>query len=185
VSDLIPVEERALAATREWVRHLSTRFDLIAEDVSPWSQHDNRRLVIELMKNLAISRPGAMLYVIDRARAGWDIADEALRQLIIDYIERGQPMPISFAAYTETLVHSPRRELRGKKKSDYVLRDLAISSLVWNLCDTFNLKPTGRSTRRRSACSIVAQALGEEAHINMSAKRVEAIWLVYAPAIVQ
>jgi hypothetical protein len=52
---------------------------------------------------------------------------------------------------------------------------MVISLTVAALVKRFGLKATGNSARYRSACSIVAEALGE-VRMQMTKKAVEAIW---------
>ena len=68
------------------------------------------------------------------------------------------------------------------------MRDLGIAMTVAAVVDRFGLNPTrntasrGRPSARRSACSVVAEALAS-VHIGMGEKAVEAIWTRLANAM--
>jgi hypothetical protein len=63
-----------------------------------------------------------------------------------------------------------------------VLRDLYVAMVVAAVIDRFGLKATGRSPRHRSACAVVAEALGD-VHIERGEKSVEKIWERYGRAM--
>jgi hypothetical protein len=68
------------------------------------------------------------------------------------------------------------RQSPGRKKKSYILRDLYIAITVAAVIDRCGLDATGRSPRRRSACSIVAEACRQEAHLNIDYEAVRKIW---------
>lgn len=182
-SPIITVEEQAVNLTRQVVRHLTQiRDDVFAPDLSYFNPHDSQRMLIAIIKRFAMSHPFMMLRIVDKARNGADINDLALRELISEFANRSEPMPVILQNYNiEILAPGYRRKAaRGPKKASFMRRDMMITAIVWKVTQRFNLRPTGRSKRSRSACSIVAEALGE-AHINLSDKAVEAIWHSYGP----
>ena len=141
---------------------------------------DNRRLAREVLKRTASASPERIMVVVDWAKQGWDLADEALRELIVEYLDRGERLPTYLRAYAMDVAAGPTRRLRGQKKSDNFLRDIAITITVDRLCKSYGLKPTGRSARHKSACAIVAEALSSTPGVaNLSEKGVAEIWRRY------
>jgi hypothetical protein len=182
-----PVADAALTFARECVAESHNMndapYDFLGERITSWfDKHSSRRVVISAMKWIAMEHPLRMIDTVDLARSGWDLADEALRELIIEHIDRGEPLPTYLAAHNMDLVRGARPKPRGQKKADRYLRDVAVSALVLLVSERFNLPPTGRSTRWPSACRIVADAL-RDAHVLLSHKAVEAIWLRFGPII--
>ena len=93
-------------------------------------------------------------------------------------------MPLELREYDLWLTkHGERRRQRsGRKKKSYILRDLCIAMTVAAVIDRCGLDPTGRSPRRRSACSIVAEALAA-AHMAVGYEAVKKIWERYRQAM--
>jgi len=174
------VEAEALTFAREWV----VRFQ---EAGNPWSEHSpfaakaGRAVVWHLMRHAALLHPINRLQIIAMARAGDTDAGSVLRQLMIEMHSRGEPLPTELAAYNMDLLHGGLHQLPGPKRKDKTLRDLCIAMTVAAVVDRFGLNPTrntasrGKPSARRSACAIVADALGS-VHINMGEKAVETIW---------
>src|SRR5688572_16560358 len=52
-----------------------------------------------MLKQVALNHPLRMMWVIDNARAGWDDADLALRELAIEIVDRGEALPTALGAY--------------------------------------------------------------------------------------
>jgi len=166
------IEAEAIAFARaelEWARN--TPIDMGGLDVRFFEADDARRFVRQIVKQYALNRPGNMMKIADFARAGWDIADEALRDLILDFVQRGEPLPTYLAAYNMEVVRGGFRRRSGPKKADRLFRDIALMMVVENVGRRFGLRPTrNRASKRPSACSIVAQAMG------LSEEAIVAIW---------
>lgn len=181
------VEAKALTFAREWV----VRFQEVG---NPWSEHSpfaaegGRAVVRHLMRRAALLHPINRLQIIAMARAGDVDADDVLRTLMIEMQSRGEPLSAELAAYNVDLLHGGLHQPPGPKRKDKTLRDLCIAMTVAAVVDRFDLTPTrntasrGKSSARRSACAIVADALGS-VHINMGEKAVEAIWTRLANAM--
>jgi hypothetical protein len=152
-------------------------------DLHWFDKSDNRKMAREWVKRYAMGHPTHMMYVVDLANAGWGLADEALRELIIELLDRGEQLPTSLAAYNMTIARGPVRRLGGPKVTDNFLRDIVIVSTVQQVMRKFGLKETrSRSRRRASACSIVSQALQDE-RVALGEADVVAIWRRYRPMI--
>ena len=70
----------------------------------------------------------------------------------------------------------------GPRKKDKILRNVFICLTVAAVVDRFELEPTGRSPRRRSACKIVSEALADIGR-GMGRRAVETIWETYGAAM--
>ena len=133
-----------------------------------------------IMKQQALRNPDAMLAVIDLAHAGWDEADLALRELIMEFTNRGEALPAFLVTYTaEVLTGRVAAWPRGPKPTAHIIQDPAICLLVSELIERFHLKPRRTSKRRPSACSVAAQALAEAGLHRGGEKAIEAVWHKY------
>jgi hypothetical protein len=100
-----------------------------------------------------------------------------VKDILLEYDNRGLQPETYLAAYRMDLVKgllSP--QLGGKKKHDKIFRDIVIVVTIKKVMDRFNLNPTRTTTSpRRSACSVVAEALQKEGQA-MGESRVVGIW---------
>lgn len=124
----------------------------------------SHRYFVEMIKLSALAHPSNTIIIVDYARQGWDLADTALRELILEFHDRREQLPTYLASYNMEIVHeigerSPRP--RGPKKSDIFLRNIVLASIIGDVAERFGLNPTRNRTaaRKPSACLIVAQAL--------------------------
>ncbi len=156
------VEAEALAFARaelDWLRDNPIR--MFGVDVRFLDTDDARRFVRQAMKDHALRHPTNMMKICDYARAGWDLADEALRELIIEFQDRREPLPTYLASYSMEVMRGGFRHASGPKKADHLFRDIALMVVVENVAKKFGLNPTrNRASKRPSACSIVASAVG-------------------------
>jgi hypothetical protein len=136
-------------------------------------QGDNRRYSRQIMKALALAHPLHLMEIADYARAGWTLADEALRELIVEFLDRGESMPTYLAAYNMELARGNIRHPPGPRKEDRFLRDLALVVVMEIVAGRFGLNPTRSSSRRPSAASVVAKAA------QMSESAVVTLWRRY------
>ena len=175
------IEAEALMFAREWI---ADRRNMDFDGLGPMLDPRTGRACLRAMLRIhALSHPLGMMNVIDYARAGWDDADDVMRVLIVEFMDRGERLPPSLYAYSMEIVRpqaAPRP--RGRAKASNFLQDIAIVTLVWELTNRFNLKPTrNSSSRTASACGIAAVAV-TEAGINrpLNSKAVEALWTRYS-----
>jgi hypothetical protein len=176
----------ALAYACERVRMVrDEKITFFGLELSWFEKTDCRALVREMMKRGA-QQPLAMMDLANMARAGWDLADEAMRELIIEYQHNKLDMPPTLEAYNMEIT-DPRRRVRhdgvkGRKTADNVLRDITTTALIGDVCRTFSLTPTrSRLSKRKrpSGCGIVAQALREEHVTSIEDEAVIRIWARY------
>lgn len=126
-----------------------------------WAMHD----VTNLMDAVAF------------ARAGYELWEDCLRDLILEYKHRGVTMPTYLAAFDMELTREISFARRaGRRRADDMMRDLIIGMIVGMVIERFNLRPRRNpASRHVSACSIVAAALGLEG-MSMSESNVEQLW---------
>jgi hypothetical protein len=91
-----PVDPAILADARQRVRAARAW----------WDRADRRQLTLQWMKQAATSEDiYQRVDVASLARDyGWDIADQALRPLIVGHLKRGEMLPTTLAAYTMRIV---------------------------------------------------------------------------------
>jgi hypothetical protein len=68
------------------------------------------------------------------------------------------------------ILTAPPKLRAGWKRETNFFRDIAIVTLVQEVCEGFALKPTGEGRARQSGCAIVGRALG------MNYETVRAVW---------
>jgi hypothetical protein len=116
---------------------------------------------------------------VEFARAGWTLAYEALRELILEYLDRREPLPTYLAAFAMAVAAGDRfRRMPARRKSDNIMRDLIITFVVRFVSERFALRPTRNPAahRRPSACSIVTDALRLEGVLAIAESGVNKIW---------
>jgi hypothetical protein len=124
-----------------------------------------------------------MLDLVSLARAGADLAYDAVLELIIEHKHGRREMPPPLAAFDmekDDPRHRRQRQ-RGKKRADYLMRDIAVTTIVAEVCSNFGLKPTRQwysKQERPSGCGIVARAMTEEG-FPIGDGAVMAIWTRY------
>jgi hypothetical protein len=168
------VEEEAVARARRYVRRLKSGtisaqpLELLdSEGASPWSwfgRENNRAWVKARLKALA-GNPQRASFVCGLARDGHSVADEALREIILEHKERDEKLFTSLRAYDIEIMQAGRRRRGGRDTTEVVLRNLAICCVIRDLCDAFGLNPTRSRASRRHGLSgsyVAARALEEE-----------------------
>jgi hypothetical protein len=138
-----------------------------SEGAAPWSwfgRENSRAWVKARLKALAVN-PQRTSFVCGLARDGLSVADEALREVIVEHKERDEKLLVSLRAYDIEITRAGRRRRRGWDTTEVVLRDLAMACVVAEVCHAFDLPPTrSRASRRHrlSGCYVAARALSEE-----------------------
>jgi hypothetical protein len=180
------VEAEALEFARDWIAR-GREGDFLGLGYSPLHPDAGRAFLRRMIRQYALGPDRQMLTIIDCARAGWDDADLVLRDLILEYTNRGEPLPAFLATYNAEIVTGriiPRP--RGRKRAANLLQDISIVTLVLELIERFGLKPTryqAGSKRRPSACSVAAGAMAESGLHRGDERAIQQIWLRYAPAV--
>jgi hypothetical protein len=139
-----------------------------------------------LMKEFALEHPFGCDEIVYFAENGSKEADYALRELIAERTDRGEPLGAVLGGYAIKLLNPNRPPRTGPAPADNFLRDTGISLLVAVLMEQFGLRATrNTASKRASACSIAAQALTEAGTgILLTVKGVERIWQRYLPTFV-
>jgi hypothetical protein len=159
------VEAEALEFARAVVQGMKTG-DGMSHDppLNPFIPADNARLARDLLKKVART-PLGVSDVVDWAKDGWDLAEEVLCELIVEYDERKEDKPTSLIAYNIWLAkrrfRPPEPKTTGPKTTNYMLRDWMLVALVWKLWRRFGLNPTRNLLSKRertSGCKVVAEA---------------------------
>jgi hypothetical protein len=178
------MEAEALAFAREWIARFS-------QGGNPWSSDPSMsaeasRAFTRHMMQLGLQSAVNRMMVIAWAKAGDADAVDVLRTLLLEYKSRRlvDEMPSELIEYDMWITnrHGGLQRLPARKKKDKIMRNVCIGMTVAALVDHFGhlgLEHTGRSPRRHSACSIVAEAL-EEARMQLGYKAVERIWDDYS-----
>ena len=145
-----------------------------------FEKNESHRISRQMFKAWAMESPINRMNAVEFARAGWTLADEALRELILEYRDRGEPLPSTYlAAFDMEIIAGKRfRRMPARRKSDNVMRDIAITFIVHFVAERFALDPArNREARRRpSACSIVTDALRLEGVLAIAESGVNKIW---------
>jgi hypothetical protein len=191
-AEMAAVEAAAVARARRHVRRLKSG-EISAqppelrdgEGVAPWSwfgRENSRAWVKARLKALAVI-PERASFVCGLARDGVSVADEALREIIVERKERDEKLLTSLRAYDIEITQAGcRRRDGGWDTTEVVLRSLAIVMVVAEACRASGLNPTrSRASQRHrlSGCSIAARALKEE-HEAISESAVVKAWTRYS-----
>jgi hypothetical protein len=168
-------DEAARAFARrelEWYR--GHKLELCGVAVAPLNKAGNRTIAKQMLKAYAMQHTLHMMDIIAYACAGDRLAEEAVRELIAEYTDRGEQLPVCLGAYNMDLaVYGPPSHKRGNHSGDKLLRDLVITLIVYKVAANFGLPYVGRHV---SACSIVADALGALKIAGVTYHAVKKIW---------
>jgi hypothetical protein len=140
----------------------------------------NRRAFVDIIKALAELHPLNMIATVAEAHAGWDIADEALREIFAEHVERRQEIPTSLAAYMQKVALGYRPKIASTQRSHRWLRNIAIAHAIDVLVSRYGLPARGY---KGSACAVVAKAMRGQGGQILTAKAVEKVWKDYEPWI--
>jgi hypothetical protein len=170
------------AETRLFARRLIAACrdaDLFNTGRGAFDPQAGRAFLHTMMKKIALTTPEGMLWIIECARAGWNDADAALRQLFLDFTNCGERVPTFLATYAAEVVN--RRAARappGRAPVAYFVQDMFVVILIAELVARFNLKATRNVTARRhpSAASIVADAMAEAGLHRGAEKAINVVW---------
>jgi hypothetical protein len=164
------VEAEAVDAIAHWI-------DLVAELMTV----EASRLIMrkEIRDRL---REGTIpvMQVIEAAEHGHQDADFALRELAVETIDRGQPLPTAIGAYVQkALLRPPVTYPPGRNFVDTWVRDAGVALLVKLAVERWNVPATRghlsqNSEKRLSACYLVSVALGRRGY-NLRERSVEKI----------
>jgi hypothetical protein len=123
----------------------------------------------------ALENATNLMEAVALARAGFEMWVECLRDLILEYQNRGENPPIYLAAFAMDLTHGiPGRP--GRQRSADQMRDIVIGTIVGMVSERFNLRATrNAASRHPSGCSVMTTALRLEG-MAMSEDNVVQLW---------
>lgn len=169
-------EALALDHIAEWVAWThSNKIEVLGVSAGMLEPHDGRKVAIHMFKLFAAGSLNNQMLLADYARQGWGLAYDALEQLWLEQINRGEPSSFLTMFMSETKKF-PIKRRPGESQQSHLLRDIAILFMVDELRrPPFNMKPTRGATARSngglpSGCSLVAGQLG------LSEDSVDKIW---------
>jgi hypothetical protein len=190
-TEIAAIEGTAVARARRYVNRLkggeisAQPLELRdSEGAAPWSWFggENSRAWVKARLKALAANPQRASFVCGLARDGLSVADEALREIIVEHKERDEKLLTSLRAYDIEIMQARRRRRGGWDTTEVVLRNLAIVCVIADICHAFGLPPTrSRASRRHglSGCYIAARALEEEREA-ISESAVVTAWTRYS-----
>jgi hypothetical protein len=172
------LEAEALSFAKNW----------IAEHCEPrgaFHSETKRLFGTPLMKRWAQIHPFGADDIVYLAENGSPEADRALRDVIAERTDRGEPLGAVLGAYNIRVLHGIKTTKPGPAKTDNFVRDIAVVTLVEQLQKQFRLSiHKNPGSTRPTATSIAAEALtGAGIGIVFSHKAVAKIWNRYHPIL--
>jgi hypothetical protein len=165
----------ALAYARRWIERAHR------DDEGSFFEAPHSRAFVRSFFNMMMLTADGRTSLLVFAREGEAYSQEIVATAIAECRSRGVEPPAEFVGYEIELIQGkvpPPVSTPGPDKRDDILRDISIATTVAAVVDRYGLKPTGRSARKRSACAVVAEALGV-INRQVSPKAVEDIWRRY------
>jgi hypothetical protein len=189
----IELDAAALAYTKECVRFIHS------DSIRLWScswftKEGGHYLTRRFLKQYALINQFTMDEVYADAIAGWSHAHWALGELITEFQARGQQLPPQLAAYD---IHAWRMQhpsnRGGRERADQSSRNIAAAVVMQEVVKHFGVKATRnreskRPAKRRSAASLLAQALHEELPEGIykpTERALEAMWQSFGPLLLR
>jgi hypothetical protein len=181
---------RAAAVDAEALAHAKALLREFRDDMDSASGHV---FAEAMLRQCALMHPDNMLQFIAWARAGDATAEKMLLGLANELMNVGQlegrHRALAVYIMERNAGQQHQRRLSGRRRADYLTRDICIVGAVGDLVHRFGLRPMrnreSRSpTQRQSACAIVAQALKETAadpRLKLSERAIEGIWERFGP----
>jgi hypothetical protein len=138
---------------------------------------ESRRACRLMLREFILRDVINLMDAVALARAGFELWEDCLRELILDFENRGEKMPTYLAAFDMELKHGIQHARKaGRPRSDDMVRDLIVGIVIAMVIERFGLRPKrNRVSRRISGCSIMASALALEG-MAMSEANVNALW---------
>jgi hypothetical protein len=166
----------ALAFAREWIAGQREPGGIFYPD----AEHRYGRV---LMKEFALVHPFGADEIVYFAENGSKEADYALREIIAERTDRGEPLGAVLGAYNIRLLNPLRPSSPGPARAAHFVRDMGITLLIEALIERCGLRPSPNpASRQPSACGVAAQALTEAGiGISLTPKGVGAVWRRYLP----
>ena len=172
------IEAEAVTFAREWIAAHREPGGIFHTDAKRESR--------AMMKQYALAHPFGADEIVYFAENDSKEADLALRELIAERVDRGEPLGAVLGAYNIRLLNPLRPRRHGPPMADNFVRDVGISALVASLLERFLELRKGKNpaSKRASAYSIASRALIEaNLGIVLGGPGVERIWRRYEPAV--
>jgi hypothetical protein len=135
-----------------------------------------------MLKDFALSHPFNLSSLMYDARQGWQLAHEAISELIAERLARGEELGPQLASYEIDHLNPalPPRQ-RGPAKHTHIARNIIIVAMISAVSERCGLRPvrsrqSRAPVRRPSASAVVAQAMTAEGVPSMGERQVEKIW---------
>jgi hypothetical protein len=135
-----------------------------------------------MAKTFALAHPFNLSTLMYDARQGWQLAHEAIAELIAERLACGQELGPQLASYDIDLLNPalPPRQ-RGPAKETHIARNVALVGIVSAVSGRCGLRPvrsrqSRAPVRRPSACAVVADAMAAEGLPALGERQIEKIW---------
>jgi hypothetical protein len=161
------VESEAVDIICGWI-------DKVAERLT---SEKGRRVLRDYIRDRVRQGTLPTMQVIASAKAGNDDADIALRELVVEMLDRGEMPPAALRAYAqEALIRAPVPSLRGRSLADTWMRDAGFVILIALAAQCWQLPPTrNRASKKPSAAYLVEVALNRKG-FNITEARLNKIY---------
>lgn len=191
-SDTRPTLRRRLPTTttsteaeqyaRDWIAQ-RLQGDFLELALPPLHPDAGHAFFRRMLKHYAAGNEKSMMTVLNIAYAGIDDAREALIELILEYGNAHLPAPALLQEFNRRMLTNDMPPiLRGKSRAGNVLQDLAITVLIGELVERFDLTPTrNRWAHSESAIDIVAAELRKAKLRGAAADHLAKVWSRYGP----
>jgi hypothetical protein len=177
------LKDQALSAARALVKRNLEAGWFIGGTVyaAPLDPVSARPLTLAMLRRYASIHPLNMAEVAHWARNGLDEADQVLREIAAEHVDRGEALPRLLEGYVVELLHPGIGRRPGRDLSKSFPQDVCIAMLVLLLTELLPLRPTryGRSSANPSACSLIAAVLSEAGIHRGGESAVQKIWTRY------
>jgi hypothetical protein len=163
-----------------FARDLITRLSGAGSAGSPFEAAESRYMLRKCL-GAALQTANGRMWLIEQARNGEEESRIVLRDAILEMKSRHVELPTELEFYNMQVVRgdiTPPLRWQGPKKKNELTRNVCIAIVVAGVVGRFGLKPTGSSARRRSACSIVGEAL-EAVGMRLGYEAIKTIWNEY------
>jgi hypothetical protein len=156
-------------------------------DGDPFAISTMHAMLRRTCRYLAELHPRNAARIVEFAIHGVEQADEALREMIAERHEHGQPLGATLATYANIIAERPpeHRQPEGRPRENFVANYVVVVLLL-ELMRQFPMLKLRRNptSRRPSACSIAKVALDAAGLPRGSEEAIRKIWRDYGPAVV-
>jgi len=194
-----PSKPAAVARARRYVRRPQERRRVSAQPLElrdsegaaprPWFGRENSRAWVKagLKAGAQGERrepPTCIFCLRARPRTAFSVADEALREIIVEHKERDENLFTSLRAYDIEITQAGRRRQGGWDTTEVVLRNLAfsVSSPTSAMRSPASDPFAGLAAPRLSGCYIAARALMEETRSRLGVGHREGLDAIQLPS---